>query len=151
MKKWTKEIEINAPIEQVWELFNGSLENMQKIMPQVIMNTPIKLTENQIGSIYRQQYKERNRIQEYDVETLDYIDSPAHKCLQVGFSLAKMFEITAFYELFKVSDHTTKFKYIVTNQALGVLGQLFLAFSTDKIVIKFVEKVKEVSESPESH
>ena len=26
MKQWTKEIEINAPIEHVWQLLNGSLE-----------------------------------------------------------------------------------------------------------------------------
>ncbi len=31
MKRWTKDIEINAPIEQVWVLFDGSLENMQKL------------------------------------------------------------------------------------------------------------------------
>jgi carbon monoxide dehydrogenase subunit G len=46
MKQWTKEIEINAPIEKVWNLLNGSLEQMQKIMPQVIGNSPVKLTES---------------------------------------------------------------------------------------------------------
>ena len=74
MKQWTKEIEINAPIEKVWNLLNGSLEQMQKIMPQVIGNSPVKLTEEFVGSIYRQQYKEGKRIEEYDVETLDYLN-----------------------------------------------------------------------------
>jgi uncharacterized membrane protein len=46
MKQWTKEIEINAPIEKVWNLLNGSLEQMQKIMSQVIGNSPVKLTES---------------------------------------------------------------------------------------------------------
>ena len=41
MKQWTSEIEIDAPIEQVWKFFDGSLENMQKIMPQVVDNKPI--------------------------------------------------------------------------------------------------------------
>ena len=35
MKQWTKDIEINAPIDTVWGLLDGSLEDMQKIMPQV--------------------------------------------------------------------------------------------------------------------
>ncbi|MGG3450292.1 hypothetical protein [Domibacillus aminovorans] len=41
MKQWIKDIEIEAPIEQVWKLFDGSLENMQKLMPQVMENKPI--------------------------------------------------------------------------------------------------------------
>jgi uncharacterized membrane protein len=54
LKEWTKEIEIDAPIEKIWALFDGSLENMQKIMPQVISNIPVKVTEEGVGSIYRQ-------------------------------------------------------------------------------------------------
>lgn len=57
MKQWSREIVINTPIEQVWSYFNGSLEQMQKIMPQVVENTPVKITEEFVGSIYRQKYK----------------------------------------------------------------------------------------------
>jgi uncharacterized membrane protein len=73
MKQWTKEIEVNAPIESVWKLFN-SLEDMQKIMLQVIDNKSIKVTDEKVGSVYRQKYKEGKRIEEYDVETLEYVD-----------------------------------------------------------------------------
>ena len=52
MKQWTKEIEIDAPIEHVWGYLNGSTENMQKIMPQVVSNEPVTITEDKIGSIY---------------------------------------------------------------------------------------------------
>ena len=52
MKQWSKEIEINAPIEDVWILFNGSLEEMQKIMPQVVENKPKTITDEVVGSIY---------------------------------------------------------------------------------------------------
>ncbi|WP_353957965.1 SRPBCC family protein [Peribacillus simplex] len=45
MKKWTRDTEINAPIEQVWKFLDGSLENMQKIMPQVVEHKPVKITE----------------------------------------------------------------------------------------------------------
>ena len=46
MNMWSKEIEINAPIEDVWMLFNGSLEEMQKIMPQVVENKPKTITDD---------------------------------------------------------------------------------------------------------
>lgn len=146
MREWTKEIEIDAPIEKIWALFDGSLENMQKIMPQVISNIPVKVTEEGVGSIYRQQYKEGKRIEEYDVETLEYLDTPTHKKMKVGFNLANYFEITAGYEATKITEHKTLFKYTTTNKPLKALFKLFLWFASDKVVIKFVEKVKEVAE-----
>lgn len=48
MKEWSKEIEIDAPIERVWKYFNGSLEEMQKIMPQVLENKPITITDDMV-------------------------------------------------------------------------------------------------------
>jgi len=53
VKKWTKEIEIDAPVNQVWGLLDGSLEDMQKIMPQVVDHKPVKVTDEGVGSIYR--------------------------------------------------------------------------------------------------
>ncbi|MEH6993348.1 SRPBCC family protein [Neobacillus drentensis] len=146
MKEWTKEIEIDAPIEKIWSLFDGSLENMQKIMPQVVSNTPVKVTEEGVGTIYRQQYKEGKRIEEYDVETLVYLDTPDHKKMKVGFNLANYFEITAGYELTKINEHKSRFKYTTTNKPLKAIFKLFLWFASDKVVVKFVEKVKEVAE-----
>lgn len=146
MKQWTKEIEINAPIESVWKLFN-SLEDMQKIMPQVIENKPIKVTDEKVGSVYRQKYKEGKRIEEYDVETLQYVDEPDRKRLKIGFTLAKMFEITAFYELKKLDDQKTHFTYTATNHALKWFVKLFMLLANDKIVVEFVERVKQVAES----
>ncbi|MCM3694150.1 SRPBCC family protein [Neobacillus niacini] len=146
MKEWTKEIEIDAPIEKIWALFDGSLENMQKIMPQVISNTPVKVTEEGVGTIYRQQYKEGKRVEEYDVETLVYLDTPDHKKMMVGFNLANYFEITAGYELTKINEHKSHFKYTTTNKPLKAIFKLFLWFASDKTVVKFVEKVKAAAE-----
>jgi hypothetical protein len=146
MKEWTREIEINAPIEKIWDLFDGSLEKMQKIMPQVVGHTPVKVTEEGVGTIYRQQYKEGKRIEEYDVETLEYLDTPVHKKMKVGFNLANCFEITASYELTKLSEHRTHFKYTATNKPLKAIFKLFLWFASDKTVVKFVERVKELTE-----
>jgi uncharacterized membrane protein len=147
MKTWIKDIEINAPIEKVWEYFDGSLENMQKIMPQVVENKPVTVTEEKVGSIYRQKYKEGKRVEEYDVETLIYVDMPDEKKLKVGFTLANMFEITAFYELSIVNDNQTSLKYTVTNKALKWFVKPFLLLARDKVVVEFLDRVKRVVET----
>lgn len=147
MKQWSREIVINAPIEHIWSYFNGSLEQMQKIMPQVVENTPVKITEEVVGSIYRQKYKEGNRIEEYDVHTLEYEDTHNYKKLKIGFTLAKMFEITGLYEFYRVDDQSSKLKYTVTNNPLKWFVKLLLIFANDKVVVNFLEKVKEVAES----
>ncbi|MDP1396246.1 SRPBCC family protein [Lysinibacillus capsici] len=147
MKTWTKTININAPIENVWKLLDGSLADMQKIMPQVIENKPVKVTEEGVGSIYRQKYKEGKRIETYDVETLEYSNTPDKKILKVGFVLANLFEITAYYELNKTNETETSFTYSVTNNALKWFVKLFLLFASDKVVVQFLERVKTVAEA----
>lgn len=146
MKQWTKEIVINAPIEVVWKLFDGSLANMQKIMPQVVEHKPVKITEEGVGSVFRQKYKEGNRIEEYDIKTLDFLDDENNKKLKVGFTLANMFEITALYELIQMNNKTL-FRYTVTNRPLKWFVKLLLLFANEKVVIQFVERVKRVAES----
>lgn len=147
MKKWSKDIEIDAPIEQVWKFFNGSLEEMQKIMPQVVENKPITITEDMVGSVYLQKYKEGKRVMEYNVETLAYLDTPNEKKVKIGFTLANMFEITAQYELIKLEEDKTHLNYTTTNRPLKWYVKLLLLFSTEKVVTQFVERVKEVAES----
>ncbi|MGE7090150.1 SRPBCC family protein [Lysinibacillus sp. NPDC048646] len=147
MKAWTKSIAINAPIEDVWKFLDGSLAEMQKIMPQVVENKPVKITEEVVGSVYRQKYKEGKRIAEYDVETLEYTNTPDKKKLKVGFTLANMFEITAFYELYKINEKETSFTYTVTNHPLKWFVKLFLMFATDKVVVEFIARVKKVAEA----
>lgn len=147
MKTWTKTININAPIENVWKLLDGSLADMQKIMPQVIENKPVKVTEEGVGSIYRQKYKEGKRIEAYDVETLEYSTTPDKKILKVGFVLANLFAITAYYELNKINETETSFTYSVTNNALKWFVKLFLLFASDKVVVEFLERVKTVAEA----
>lgn len=141
-----KAIEINAPIDQVWRLLDGSVEDMQKIMPQVVDHQPVKVTNEGVGSIYRQKYREGKRIEEYDVETLEFVNTPIKRKLKVGFTLAKMFEITALYELTAINEEKTLFKYTCTNRPLKSFLKLFLYFASDKIVVQFCERVKKVAE-----
>ncbi|MEC5424589.1 SRPBCC family protein [Virgibacillus sp. C22-A2] len=151
MKKWSHDTEINASIEQVWNLLNGSLEDMQKIMPNVIENKPIKVTDDGIGSIYRQKYQEGKRISEYDVETLIHMDKPDHKELKVGFTLGNMFEITALYELDRINEDETYFRYTTTNKPLKIFLKLFMLLASNKIVVQFVERVKNVAENQKNN
>ena len=150
MKKWTKEIEINAPIEQVWKFLDGSLADMQKIMPQIVGHKPILVTEERVGSVYRQRYKEGKRTEEYDVETLEYLNAPDEKKLKIGFTLANMFEITAFYELNRINLHKTTFTYSVTNRPLKWFVKFLLLFASEKVVVEFLERVKHTAESQTS-
>ena len=147
MKQWSKEIEINAPIEDVWMLFNGSLKEMQKIMPQVVENEPKKITDDKVGSIYSQKYREGKRVMEYEVETLEYQNTPKEKMMKAGFTLSNMFEITAKYELVKLENNKTYFKYTTTNNPLKWFIKPFLLFARDKVVVEFVQRVKDVAES----
>jgi len=147
MKQWTKKIEIDAPIDQVWKFFDGSIENMRKIMPQVVENKAITIVDGMVESVYLQKYKEGKRVMEYEVETLEYSNSPNEKKLKVGFTLANMFDITARYELVKLNDHRTLLTYTATNRPLKWFMKLFLLFSTDKVVVEFLQRVKTVAES----
>ncbi|MCM3390070.1 SRPBCC family protein [Ureibacillus chungkukjangi] len=146
MKSWTKDIVIEVPIEQVWNLLNGSLEDMQKIMPAVVAHEPVKLTDEKIGSIYLQRYREGNREQEYEVQTLDYINDDFFKKLKVGFTLAKLFKITAEYELKSIETNKTNFRYTTTNTPLKWFLKPLVKFASDKVVVQFVERVKKEAE-----
>ena len=147
MKQWTKTIEIAASIDEVWQYVDGSLEKMQEIMPNVVSNAPIKITDQVVGSIFRQEYREGNRIESYDVHVMEYENKPTHKKIKIAFTLAKLFDITAKYELTSISDSKTSLTYTTSNKALKWFVHLFLLFASEKTVIKFVEHVKKVAES----
>ncbi|WP_067726993.1 hypothetical protein [Oceanobacillus damuensis] len=147
MKEWSKALEINAPIELVWLFFDGPLENTQQIMPQVVVRKPVKITKKVVGSVYREKYKEGKRIEEYDVETVEYLNKPEYKNLKISFTLADMFEITARYEMKKLNENKTYFKYTTTNHPLRWFARFPLMFASDKVVVEFVERVKHVAEA----
>jgi hypothetical protein len=67
--------------------------------------------------------------------------------MKVGFTLANIFEITAAYEVTKINEHITRFRYTTTNKPLKAIFKLFLWFTGDKVVVKFVERVKEIAET----
>jgi len=147
MKQWTKSIEIDVPIEEVWQYVDGDLDKMQQIMPNVLSNTPVTVTENVVGSVFRQEYREGNRVEAYDVHVTEFINTPTHKEMKVAFTLAKLFDITAKYELTAINDTKTILTYTTSNKAVKWFVHMFLLFASDKTVIKFVEHFKKVAES----
>lgn len=146
MKSWNKDILINAPIEEIWKFFDGELYDMQKIMPQVVENKLIYETDEKVGTIYRQSFREGKRVMEYDVKVLEYKNTPNEKKVKITFNLANMFDITAAYELKKLEENTTYFKYETTNNPLKWFTKIMLKFASDKVVVQFVERVKRVAE-----
>ncbi|SFB05473.1 hypothetical protein SAMN04488072_10692 [Lentibacillus halodurans] len=152
MKKWSNDIEIDAPIGHIWKLFDGSLEDMQKIMPNVVAHEPVKVTEEGAGSIYRQKFQEGKRIEEYDVETFLYKNEPDYKEMKVGFTLANTFQITAYYELKKLGENKTYFRYETTSQPLKWYLKLLVKLAaSNKVVTRFLNRVKQVAEKEQAN
>ncbi|WP_260443900.1 hypothetical protein [Listeria booriae] len=74
MVTWNEEMVIEANIEVIWNLFQ--LENIQRIMPQIIENKVIEMKEGIVGSRYRQKYQEGKRVETYIVKDLAHEDTP---------------------------------------------------------------------------
>ncbi|WP_335869107.1 SRPBCC family protein [Bacillus sp. 2205SS5-2] len=147
MIKWHEERIIPVNIEVIWHLFE--IENIQRIMPNVIENKVIEKKEGVVGTKYQQKYKEGKRIETYIVEDLAYENTPEKKYNKIGFTLAKAFEIEADFTLLKIDDENTKFIYKGQNEGLNFLGKVLLKLGGEKnnkkVVIDFMDLVEEES------
>jgi hypothetical protein len=144
MMKWHEEKIIPVNIETIWTLFE--LENIQRIMPNVIENKVLERKEGVVGSTYQQKYKEGKRVETYIVEDLEYENTPVKKHNRIGFTLAKAFEIQAAFTLIKLNENETKFIYQGQNQGLNFLGKVLLKMggekNNNKVVTDFMELVE---------
>lgn len=144
MMKWHEEMEIKANIEVVWNLF--ALENMQRVMPQVVENEVIERKEGIVGSTYRQKYQEGKRVETYIVEDLEHEDTPDRKHNTSGFVLAKAFKIETSITLEKIDEDTTRFIYYGSNQGVNFLGKTLMKLggskNNDKVVDDFMKRVE---------
>ncbi|MBH0158915.1 SRPBCC family protein [Fictibacillus sp. 5RED26] len=147
MLTWKEERTIPVNIERVWVLFSD--ENIQRIMPNVVEHTPIEKKEGVVGTTYKQSYKEGRRVETYIVETLAYEDTVNRKHLEIGFSLAKAFEIQTAFTLIKMDENTTQFVYEGSNKGINFLGKVMLKIAGDKnnnkVVHDFMETVERES------
>ncbi|WP_409252322.1 SRPBCC family protein [Bacillus sp. SCS-153A] len=144
MIQWKEETIISADIEKVWHLFQE--ENMPRIMPKVIENKPVHLTEEVTGSKYQQKYQEGKRVETYIVETLGYENTENRKFKRIGFVIAKAFEIDLSFTLEKVDESHTKFIYEGQNKGRNFVGRAMLKLGGEKnnkkVVNDFMELVK---------
>ncbi|MCA1066269.1 SRPBCC family protein [Rossellomorea sp. AcN35-11] len=144
MIKWREERIIPVNIETIWYLFE--LENIQRIMPNVVENKVLEQKEGVVGSTYQQKYKEGKRIETYIVEDLEYENTPEKKHNKIGFTLAKAFQIEAEFTLHKIDDHQTRFIYSGENEGVNFLGKVLLKLGGEKnnkkVVTDFMDRVE---------
>ncbi|KAA0561480.1 SRPBCC family protein [Bacillus sp. CH30_1T] len=144
MIKWHEERIIPVNIETIWHLFE--IENIQRIMPNVVENKVLEQKEGVVGSTYQQKYKEGKRIETYIVEDLEYENTPEKKHNKIGFTLAKAFEIKAEFTLHKIDDYQTRFIYKGENRGVNFLGKVLLKLggekNNNKVVTEFMDLVE---------
>ncbi|EUJ23633.1 hypothetical protein PGRAN_08243 [Listeria grandensis FSL F6-0971] len=144
MQTWNEEMVIEANIEVIWNLFQ--LENMPRIMPQIIENEVIEKKEGVVGSKYRQKYQEGKRVETYIVEDLAHEDTPNRKHNTSGFVLAKAFKIETSFTLEKIDENSTRFFYSGSNQGVNFLGKALMKLGSsknnDKVVVDFMKRVE---------
>src|SRR5690606_18969791 len=91
MVKWKEQMVIEAPIEQVWELFQD--EKIERIMPKVESHDLLEGEPNATGAKHAQVYTEGKQQQRYIVETLSYVDEPDRKYRETAFEMGQMFKV----------------------------------------------------------
>ena len=149
MKTWKESITIDVSLETIWELLDGSEENIKKLIPEVKSHKVIKETSNTVGSRYLQTYEERGRLMEYEVEVLNYRED---KFFTVGFTVANAFYVTARYDVKQVRDKLLV-TYTVTNKPLKFrykLLAILMRLAGSKSVKKHLQCVKEEAEKLEA-
>lgn len=144
MLTWHKEITIPAPIETIWNLFD--LDNIQRIMPNIVEHKPIEIKEGVVGSTYQQTYKEGKRTQTYIVTDIEYENTTHKKHNRIEFTLAKLFKIQAGFTLIKIDDQTTRFIYTGQNEGINFMGRILSKMGSqkqnEKVVNDFVALVR---------
>lgn len=147
--KWKKEIDIEAPIETVWNLFDEA--HPQRVMPKVDTNEWIVKNEPLTGSSYTQTYREGKRTESYLVTIEEFIDEPDHKKKTIQFILANLFETKLTFEMKQLTERKTRFRYIGSNEGINFTGKMMLKLGKKQenggpVVEEFIQRVKREAE-----
>lgn len=144
MLTWNKEIIIPASIDAIWGLFQ--LDQIQRIMPNIVEHKPLELKEGVVGSTYEQTYREGKRTEKYIVTDIEYENTDQKKHNRIEFTLAKMFKIQAGFTLIKLDEKSTKFIYTGQNEGVNFLAKILMKLapkkSNEKVVNDFIELVR---------
>ncbi|MEI4768280.1 hypothetical protein WAX74_01250 [Psychrobacillus sp. FJAT-51614] len=147
MKKWKKEIIINAPIEYVWPFFYGNLEKKKLIFPKVIDEHFIKQTEQVVGTVIKQTYQNGTINEQYEITIKKFRNEQHYKSYQESFLLNERFRMTIEYEFESQDVSTTKFIYTSINKPKNILLSVFQLFGSDDVVSRFMNRTKETIEN----
>ncbi|MFJ5769586.1 SRPBCC family protein [Psychrobacillus sp. NPDC093180] len=144
MLTWHKETTIQAPIETIWNLFD--LDNIQRIMPNIVEHKPLEIKEGVVGSTYQQTYREGKRTETYIVTDIEYENTTHKKHNKIEFTLAKLFKIQAGFTLIQIDEQTTRFIYTGQNEGINFIGRILSKMGSqkqnEKVVNDFVELVR---------
>ena len=148
MVKWKEEMLIEAPIEQVWSLFQD--EQIQRIMPKIESHELLEGKNDATGAKHAQVYTEGKQQQRYIVETLSYVDEPGRKYRETAFVMGQMFKVRYAFTLEKKSAQRTRFIYEGQNKGMNVTGKMMLLAGSKKAarntVLNFMNRVKDQAE-----
>ena len=147
MLTWTETRDIPVDIETLWQLFD--IDQMHKIMPQVIDMEVIEEYPDRVGNKYLQKFQEGKRVMEYIVEDTAHTDEPDLKYNASQFQLTNMFEIKVNYTLEKISEDLTRFTYAGSNEGINWIGRLMLKImpkkQNQKVVEEFMDRLERVA------
>lgn len=148
MVKWKEEMLIEAPIEQVWSLFQD--EQIQRIMPKIESHELLEGKNDATGAKHAQVYTEGKQQQRYIVETLSYVDEPGRKYRETAFVMGQMFKVRYAFTLEKETAQRTRFVYEGQNKGMNVTGKMMLLAGSKKAarntVLNFMNRVKDQAE-----
>ncbi|TQR20735.1 SRPBCC family protein [Psychrobacillus vulpis] len=147
MKKWRKEIIIQAPIDFVWPFFYGDIDKKKMIFPKVMDEVIIQQTDDVVGSIILQTYQNGSYTEQYELTIKKYGEEKNYRMLQESFLLNNRFRMTTEYELESRDDTTTKFTYTSINKPKNILLNVFQLFGSDEVVQNFMNRTKETIEN----
>ncbi|QYA48448.1 hypothetical protein [Nosocomiicoccus ampullae] len=127
--KWHKTVDISAPIEDVFHLFN--VENFSQIKPEFKNVQVVRETNEKIGSKYKVTHEEQGKTIEYIVHLDDFKNSETSKMMRFSYTISRFFEKDIQYNLMKKSqDETTliysgemRGKYVIGNMILKLLSK----------------------------
>lgn len=144
MVKWKEEIIIDAPIEQVWQLFMD--RNIKRIMPKVEEHLLLEKEDDTLGAKHSQSYYAGSQLESYLVETTAFEDTPEHKHKSVKFLMSGMFEVEYRYTLEKMGENQTKFHYEGSNKGANMTAKAMLLAGSkrkrEETVRAFMQRVK---------
>lgn len=122
--KWHKTVDISAPIEDVFHLFN--VENFSQIKPEFKNIQTVRETNEKIGSKYKVTHEEQGKTIEYIIHLDEFKNSESSKMMCFSYTISRFFEKDVQYILMKKSRNQTTLVYRGEMRGKYVIGNMIL-------------------------